>query len=231
MRWAKLWLCCCLYALSPMAQAGEAQALLAALQAKGHTFDRQQYIRQVRQTGIDPQSQRYLYTGDGGDKVYNRDGSGKAFLSDIGSIILANAKDQVLGVRLGTDRLESLMELVPYRNITSINVGGWRAQTTAMLSSLRGISRFKQLRELIMTDAGITHLKELSNIDGLRYLDVSNNKLIDLSGIERHKNILRINLSMNPLRSIRPLAGLKKLKWLTLSDNPIEDLSPLIALT
>ncbi|NKZ19359.1 pneumococcal-type histidine triad protein [Streptococcus ovuberis] len=133
------------------------------------------------------------------------------------------------------------LDLMP--NLETLGVGFTK------IDDVTPILKFKQLKNLFLTDTGITDysfLKELPNLEGidisqngltsldflkdypqLKTLAVTGSNLTDISVLSHLPNLESLNLDYNQLTDLTPLANLSKLKVVSLDHNKITDLSPL----
>ncbi|MGT2674984.1 leucine-rich repeat domain-containing protein [Streptococcus rupicaprae] len=133
------------------------------------------------------------------------------------------------------------LDLMP--NLETLGVGFTK------IDDVTPILKFKQLKNLFLTDTGITDysfLKELPNLEGidisqngltsldflkdypqLKTLAVTGSNLTDISVLSHLPNLESLNLDYNQLTDLTPLANLSKLKVVSLDHNKITDLSAL----
>lgn len=86
------------------------------------------------------------------------------------------------------------------------------------------------LKELWLSEDGVTALPSLSALTALERLDLSHNGLREVNGIAGLSALQRLLLAKNSLQSVAGLRELPALTELDLSDNQITDLAPLTAL-
>ncbi|HFU7049503.1 TPA: pneumococcal-type histidine triad protein [Streptococcus agalactiae] len=99
------------------------------------------------------------------------------------------------------------------------------------INDMTPVLQFKKLKQLWMTNTGITDYSFLDKMPLLEGLDISQNGIKDLSFLTKYKQLSLIAAANNGITSLKPLAELPNLQFLVLSHNNISDLTPLSNLT
>lgn len=99
------------------------------------------------------------------------------------------------------------------------------------INDMTPVLQLKKLKQLWMTNTGITDYSFLDKMPLLEGLDISQNGIKDLSFLTKYKQLSLIAAANNGITSLKPLAELPNLQFLVLSHNNISDLTPLSNLT
>ncbi|WP_159565241.1 pneumococcal-type histidine triad protein [Streptococcus halichoeri] len=95
------------------------------------------------------------------------------------------------------------------------------------IDDITPVFQFKNLKQLWMTQTGITDYSFLEKMPLLEGLDISQNNLKDLSFLSKYKQLTLVAAADNEVEDITVLGELPNLKFLVLSNNKISDLKPL----
>ena len=135
------------------------------------------------------------------------------------------------------------LKLLPYVQRLTIQSG--RLDTLAYLSSLTTLeyldlsdSRFPpidlavlvslpELRELNLSNCGLSSIADLSGAPSLEVLDLSNNTVRNMDALSTVATLRELNLEHNAVTGLGALASLTELQKLNVSYNSVTDLSPL----
>ena len=98
-------------------------------------------------------------------------------------------------------------------------------------SWVEALSRLKNLRELDLSNAGITDIRGLEKLTKLEKLNLSKNYLTDITPLKGLKELQSLDISENNIQNIAALNNLTKLKNVDLSHNQIRSLAPLGSLS
>ncbi|MBN2557798.1 MAG: leucine-rich repeat domain-containing protein [Clostridia bacterium] len=97
--------------------------------------------------------------------------------------------------------------------------------------SLEGLSHFKSLEELLVSNNFIRDLSPLAGMANLRTLSCDNNVLTGLSGLENLPALEELNVSNNVfLTEVEEARNLKNLRVLNIGYTAVSDISPLLGL-
>lgn len=89
------------------------------------------------------------------------------------------------------------------------------------------IGTLPSLKNLTMTDCGLSSITDLSNAQMLTHLDLSENAIGDISALSGMTALEQVDLSDNAVTDLSALAGLPQLKVLDLSHNAVSSIVPL----
>ncbi len=97
--------------------------------------------------------------------------------------------------------------------------------------SFGGVSFDSQVKDIDLSDLGITDISVLASCTNLKSLDLSGNYISDLSPIMDIPGLERLNIENNRVTDLRPLMGMTSLTVINAENNEIESLAPLGNLT
>lgn len=103
--------------------------------------------------------------------------------------------------------------------------------STVSAEIMRSIGSLSALKELSLTECGISSIAPLAGLTGLIRLDLSSNAIRDISALAGLTALQQLNLSSNALISLEGLEGLSALTGLDVSFNSIVSTAPLAAMT
>lgn len=98
------------------------------------------------------------------------------------------------------------------------------------ISSLAGLERCANLRELTLWDNRVSDLAPLAGLRDLVYLDLDQNLISDLTPLAGLARLEVLYLSFNAVRDVTPLGNLASLRTLGIFGNEISDVGPLATL-
>ena len=75
------------------------------------------------------------------------------------------------------------------REVTSLNLSGTENGGNGRISDLTGLSAFRQLREIDLSDNLVSDLSELSGLENLTTLELEKNRVSDLTPLKDLKNL------------------------------------------
>ncbi len=119
--------------------------------------------------------------------------------------------------RPGTD----LQFLSKMTKLERLNLAG----TTVVAEILPMIGAMSQLRELNLSNCGLSTLAGLENLQNLQILNLTSNSVSDLQPLAGNTGLRELNLQQNAVTSFAPLSGLTELTRLDLSSNLLANLS------
>ncbi|MBO0930865.1 leucine-rich repeat domain-containing protein [Fibrella aquatilis] len=99
------------------------------------------------------------------------------------------------------------------------------------ITNVSALAELTQLQKLYLNDTGITDLSELVGLIRLRILDISSTGITDIGPLANLTQLEKLYLSNTAITDISPLAKLARLWVLYLIKTSITDLTPLIGLT
>jgi internalin A len=108
---------------------------------------------------------------------------------------------------------ESLRALPSLPNLRALDLNG--------VSSLDGIERFTELRNLYTGSGDLSDLSPLSSLTKLTHLNISRNKVASAAPLARLFALRRFLAMGNRIRSVEPLARLPVLHEVSLKENPV----------
>ena len=97
------------------------------------------------------------------------------------------------------------------REVTSLNLSGTE-NDYGRISDLTGLSAFKWLREIDLSDNLVADLSELSGLENLTTLELEKNRVSDLTPLKNLKNLRKLDLYINEVSDITALEGLTDLE-------------------
>jgi len=109
-------------------------------------------------------------------------------------------------------------------NLVSINT----------IANLSPISKFLKIRELIISDCGLSDLTPLGYLTSIEKLDISKNTIVNIDALAKLENLIELNCENTLVENLNALTYLKKLKILKLSGTNIgfiKGLEPISKLT
>ena len=136
-------------------------------------------------------------------------------LSFVEKLTIENAVGTELGALSGLSNLTSL-------KITNSSV------SDDVLSSIGALPK---LKELTLSNCGLTSISGLSSATGLVYLDLNNNTVRNISPLSGMTKLETLLMPHNALNDLSAISGLTALKTLNVSSNAIASLAPLGKLT
>ena len=134
-------------------------------------------------------------------------------------------------------------------NLTTLNI----TKTNVSQETLSAIGALPLLKELTLSECGLTSIAPLENAIGITKLDLNNNAIRNIDALSKMANLQEVNLkynaltsldalssntsivkldiSTNSLTSVAPISSLSALTWLDASANSITDLGEISKLT
>lgn len=112
-------------------------------------------------------------------------------------------------------------------NLTSLNI----TKTTVTQEVLASIGALPQLKELTLSECGITSIAALENAVNITTLDLNNNAIRNIDALAKMPNLQELNLKYNALTSLSALSNNTALVKLDVSTNSITSLAPISSLT
>ena len=91
-------------------------------------------------------------------------------------------------------------------------------------------SDLKKIKQLDLSDKGLSDIRALAGLSELEILWLGNNKIANLSLLRFHSKLKRLRIDGNQLSSIKTLPKLDQLEALYVDNNQIRDLSPILKL-
>jgi Leucine-rich repeat (LRR) protein len=110
--------------------------------------------------------------------------------------------------------ISSLRAITYFPNLRRLNVSG------NQLLSLAGLENCIRIKSLSCSNNQLSSLLELKNLTELEYLYCSDNQLISLSGLENCTQLKSLTCGNNQLTDLSPVYRLPDLTDLYISDNP-----------
>lgn len=126
-------------------------------------------------------------------------------------------------------RITSLKALLPFKNITHLNLNGNALQSIGF----KFIYHLKDLKKLELMDNQLDNIQPLSHFPNLEVLELGNNQLTDITPLNSLIHLTNLGLSNNQIECIESLKNLYQLEQLFLFSNQvkrIDGLSDLINL-
>jgi internalin A len=122
---------------------------------------------------------------------------------------------------------QSFEELV---NLVKLDLGGpffkeWKLRDVNILKKL------SSLKELDLSENGLSDISFLSKLINIKHLDLSSNQISDISVLKNLVSLEYLNISFNTIKDINPLIHLSKLESLELNSTLSSDYSSLQKLT
>ena len=112
-------------------------------------------------------------------------------------------------------------------NLTSLKI----TNSSVSADVLASIGALPKLKELTLSNCGLTSISGLSDAAGLVYLDLNNNTIRNISPLSGMTKLETLLLPHNALNDLSAISGLTALKTLNVSSNAIASLAPLGKLT
>ena len=103
----------------------------------------------------------------------------------------------------------------------------WLSLAGNPISNLSPLSRLTAVRNLDLSNTGLTDIEPLAGLTNLGWLNLWNNRITDVSPLIGMDGLSTLNLAKNVVSGVGPLKGLVNLEWLDLQGNRISDVSPL----
>lgn len=130
---------------------------------------------------------------------------------------------QTLTINSGVGgQLSNIAELA---NLTQLKI----SNTPVTPDELVIIGRLPALKELTLSNCGLSTVTGLGSIYNLTYLDLSSNSIRDISDLSGLKNLTELKIAHNVVNDLTPLANMTTLTLLDVSYNKLTTLSPVSA--
>lgn len=110
------------------------------------------------------------------------------------------------------------------REVTSLKLSG-AENDYGRISDLTGLSAFKWLREIDLSDNLVADLSELSGLENLTTLELEKNRVSDLTPLKNLKNLRKLDLYINEVSDITAIEDLTDLEVLDIRNNNISDIN------
>lgn len=120
-------------------------------------------------------------------------------------------------------RITSLKALLPFKNITHLNLNG----NTIQSNGFKFIYHLKNLKKLELLDNQLDNIQPLSNFPNLEILELGNNQLTDITPLNNLIHLTSLGLSNNQIECIEPLKNLYQLKQLFIFSNQVKKIDGL----
>lgn len=120
-------------------------------------------------------------------------------------------------------RLSSLSFLSSLANLEELDLTGCRFSAEELVYP----AALPSLKNLVLSDCGLSTIADLEGAVALYQLDVSNNTLRNLDVLKSMVTLRKINLNHNAVTDLSALSGLMELETLDVSFNALTSLSPL----
>lgn len=130
------------------------------------------------------------------------------YLPNLKELTVVNGISEELGAISGLSSLEKL-------NITGTGI---------TQSDLTTIGALPMLKELTLSDCGITSIAPLSDATGITKLDLSNNTIRNIDAVKQMSGLTELNLDHNVVTDLSAIADLKALTKLSVSYNTLTTL-------
>ena len=122
---------------------------------------------------------------------------------------------------------DDLSILSVMESLTSLYI----SDTTVNEETLEIIGSMLYLKELTLSDCGLSTIVPLSNLTLLEYLDLSDNTIRNVQPLENLTGITRLHLQHNVLTDLNSISKLNALTELDISYNALTTLAPICTIT
>ena len=112
-------------------------------------------------------------------------------------------------------------------NLTALHI----TNTTVPEAVLNSIGALPKLKELTLSNCGLTSISGLRSATGLTYLDLNSNTIRNIGALSGMTALETLMLHNNAVNDLSALSGLTLLKTLNITSNAVASLSPLSKLT
>ena len=132
--------------------------------------------------------------------------------------------------RFSLDKFTGTLTCEDLAEVTSIRYGA-TGERGRRIENLEGLQFAVNVRELRLTNLGVTDYTPIASLDKLKILNIVNAEVDDLDFLAELTQLTDINLSRNDISDLGPLANLTNLKVLILSGNDITDIGAVTGLS